>query len=716
MDNEAKSVTISVDSSSSALSFISPIICRLCKINGISLEVNWLKAEAPQISLSTGTFTVTGDLQVARHLCELFPSLELSAEPKLLDQSIEWAQKAETTREYKQLAPLFSSIDSFFANRTFFASTSASNFSLCDLLLWGALRRNALWCKNVKDGKSLGIHILRWYSHLASLNCVSTAIANCNEQVAKVCDPKRDQASYDIGLENAQMGAVVTRFPPEPSGYLHIGHAKAVLLNEYFARKFNGKLLLRFDDTNPSKERSEYEQSIQEDLRLLGVKEDSLTHSSDYFPQLRELAICLIKKGLAYCDNTPQEQMRDERTRRQNSKCRDNSVEENLSRFHEMEAASAEGLENCLRAKIDMQSLNGAMRDPVIYRCNLTPHHYTGSRFRIYPTYDFACPLIDSIEGVTHALRTNEYHDRNDQYRWFCSALDMRCPFIWDYGRLNFVYTLLSKRKLNWFVDKGLVTGWDDPRFPTVRGILRRGLTIEALREYILMQGPSKNTILLEWDKVWSINRKIIDPIAPRYFALAFDYIVALLVRDGPSQDVVREIPINRKAPSSGTKPVLFSRSLFLEQADSKELEVGEEVTLMDWGNIVIEQIQRGPNGLVVNIAARDQPNGDVRCTKKKLTWLASSSICQVTLHEYDYLITKKKLEEEDSLENCINPKTEFITNAILDRTHASAISKGKIVQFERKGFFICDRIDAHGRPQMIAIPDGKSSRMLGTK
>lgn len=173
-----------------------------------------------------------------------------------------------------------------------------------------------------------------------------------------------------------------------------------------------------------------------------------------------------------------------------------------------------------MRAKISVDAKNKALRDPVMYRCNLLPHNRTGRKWNIYPTYDFACPVVDSIEGVTHALRTNEYHDRNDQYYWFIEQMGLRKPLIWDYSRINFIYTLLSKRKLQWFVDKGLVSGWDDPRFPTVRGILRRGLTKEALMQFILMQGASKNTILLEWDKLWAINKQIIDPLSPRYVAL----------------------------------------------------------------------------------------------------------------------------------------------------------------------------------------------------
>jgi glutamyl-tRNA synthetase len=290
------------------------------------------------------------------------------------------------------------------------------------------------------------------------------------------------------------MGNVVTRFPPEPSGYLHIGHAKAALLNQYFAEQYKGKLIIRFDDTNPSKEKVEFEDSIKEDLKLIGITADAVTHTSDYFDKIYELALEMIKNGKAYVDDTDQATMREQRMEGIASKSRDLSVEENLKRFEEMKNATefvsdctcicdgnecewdvkqrcaSQGMTCCLRAKISVDNPNKAMRDPVIYRVNVAPHHYTGDKYKVYPTYDFACPIVDSIEGVTHALRTNEYRDRNPQYYWMLDALNLRKPTIWDFSRINFVYTLLSKRKLQWFVDQALVTGWDDPRFPTVRG------------------------------------------------------------------------------------------------------------------------------------------------------------------------------------------------------------------------------------------------------
>ena len=530
----------------------------------------------------------------------------------------------------------------------------------------------------------------------------------------------KDQGSFDIKLAGAEQGKVVTRFPPEPSGYLHIGHAKAVLLNEYFARHYNGQMIVRFDDTNALKEKEEYEQSILEDLALLGVKGDRLTYTSDYFDYLIDMAFKLIDKGLAYADDTPQDEMRMQRGLGEPSLRRETSVEENKRIFAEMIEGKEEAQIFCLRAKMSVDDNNKAMRDPVIYRCQKNvPHHRTGMKYLVYPTYDFACPLVDSLEGVTHALRTNEYRDRNSQYAWFCQALDVRAPHIWDYSRLNFVYTLLSKRKLTQFVEQKRVSGWDDPRFPTIRGILRRGLSLKALRDYILMQGPSKNTILLEWDKVWTLNKKEIDPIAPRYsgllqptvsLQLSGDFSESLcelsLSEDPKVEYFWKDIPLHPKNSDIGMKKVLFSKRLLLAESDAKDLVVGEEITLMKWGNVIIREVSP------TLIKAELHLEGDYKLTQKKLTWLADCNdgegeLVSLKIHDYDYLITKKKIEENDKLEDFLTPTTEFITNAIGEAALKN-VKKGDFLQLERIGYFICD--EAFPNLNLIMIPDGKAS------
>ncbi|KAJ3417380.1 hypothetical protein HDV05_004845 [Chytridiales sp. JEL 0842] len=618
---------------------------------------------------------------------------------------------------FKPLASAFSTLDSHLRLRSFLVGYS---LSLADIACWGALKAIPIFNKQLKSGNELGTYITRWFNHVESLAFASEAVAAFEKAKVEGRKATNDQGSFEIGLKDAAPGKVVTRFPPEPSGYLHIGHAKAALLNEYFARRYEGKLIVRFDDTNPSKEKSEFEESIKEDLALLGIKPDVITHTSDHFPVLYEYAIKLIKKGLAFVDDSTQEVMRAERMEFKNSKCRDLPVEENLRRFEEMTKGSPEGLEMCLRAKINMQDKNGTLRDPVIYRCNLTPHHKTGDKWKVYPTYDFACPLVDSIEGVTHALRTSEYRDRNAQYDWFLKALDLRWVHIWDFSRINFVYTLLSKRKLTWFVEEGLVTGWDDPRFPTVRGIRRRGMTIAALRDYILMQGASQKTLELEWDKIWAVNKKVIDPVSPRHTAIAREKIAKVKVIDADHfEPYTKPMPKHKKNPDVGTKTTTFSPELYLEFADAKDLEVGEEVTLMDWGNVIVQKVEWSADRSFVGlIEVKLNLDGDFKKTKKKLTWLArgfaENQVDQqpvaLLLKDYDYLITKKKLEEEDEVKDFVTKVSEYDTEAWGD-ANLKACKKGDIVQLERKGYFIVDKAYNPAAPSepihMISIPDG---------
>lgn len=295
-------------------------------------------------------------------------------------------------------------------------------------------------------------------------------------------------SSFEVDLPGAEVGKVCVRFAPEPSGYLHIGHSKAALLNKYFAERYNGRLIVRFDDTNPSKESEEFVDNLLKDIETLGIKYDRVTYTSDYFDSLMVMVEKMIKQGKAYVDDTPREQMQKERMDGIESACRNNTVEKNLAMWNEMLRGTERGKQCCVRGKLDMQDPNKSLRDPVYYRCNADPHHRVGSKYKVYPTYDFACPFVDAVEGVTHALRSSEYHDRNAQYYRILDDMELRKVQIYEFSRLNMVYTLLSKRKLLWFVQNGKVDGWDDPRFPTVQGIVRRGLKIEALIQFILQQ------------------------------------------------------------------------------------------------------------------------------------------------------------------------------------------------------------------------------------
>ncbi|KAI8319368.1 glutamyl-tRNA synthetase [Martensiomyces pterosporus] len=630
-------------------------------------------------------------------------------------QWVAFAQGRLAVTNFKELDAALSELDHRLVMRSFVAGYK---LTAADLAAWGALKASAIFQRNLKTKPEfLGDHLVRWYSHVNSLPFADRLAESLSQSQKQQTSKAADQGSFELGLQGVEHGKVVTRFPPEPSGYLHIGHAKAALLNEFIARSNGGKLIIRFDDTNPSKEKEEFESSIVEDLRLLGIKGDTVSHTSDYFDTIYEYALTLIKKGLAYVDDTDQETMRQERMDGIASKCRDLSVEDNLARFQQLMDATEFGQTCCLRAKMSVDSKNKAMRDPVIFRCNLTPHHRTGTKWKAYPTYDFCCPIVDSIEGVTHALRSMEYRDRNPQYDWFFPALDLRPVQIMDFSRMNFVYTLLSKRKLQWFVDNKLVGGWDDPRFPTVRGIRRRGMTIEALRQYVLMQGASQKNMLLEWDKIWSLNKKIVDPVAPRHTALLKKELVPATVLGGPEKPYVKEVPKHKKNPELGTKNTVFSSQLFIDQADAQSFEKGEEVTLMDWGNAFVDDIQKSAEGVVTGLALRLHLEGDVKATKKKITWLGQDPEIhpvEALLLDYDYLITKKKLEEDDSVEDVLTPTTEFSDAAMVD-ANVAQLKQGDIIQLERRGYYIVDKVAGEselGLVTLISIPDGKASTL----
>lgn len=537
-----------------------------------------------------------------------------------------------------------------------------------------------------------------------------------SESSAAVEEKEKTDGSFEVDLPGAEMGKVCTRFPPEPSGYLHIGHAKAALLNQYFAQKYNGRLIIRFDDTNPSKEKDEFVDSILQDLETLGVKGDVITYTSDYFPQLMEMCEKLIKEGKAYVDDTEREQMQLERKALIESKCRNQTVEENLKLWQEMVAGTARGVQCCVRGKLDMSNANASLRDPVYYRCNPTPHHRVGSEYRVYPTYDFACPFVDSIEGVTHALRSSEYHDRNDQYYRVLDDMQLRRVHVWDFSRLNFVYTLLSKRKLQWFVDNGKVEGWHDPRFPTVRGITRRGLTVEALKQFILSQGASKNLNLMEWDKLWTINKKIIDPICPRHTAVVSEGKVLLELSNGPETPFTRVILRHKKFEGAGKKATVFTKRVWLDHADAAAVSAGEEVTLMDWGNAFIRSVERDQYGLVTHLQGELHLEGSVKSTKLKLTWLPETSeLVPLTLVHLDHLIVKKKLEEGEDFLSVLREPTRFETPAVGD-SNMRNLQHGEIIQLERKGYYICDvPFLRSSKPiVLISIPDGRQQKPPG--
>jgi len=584
--------------------------------------------------------------------------------------------------------------------------------STADIALWGALRGNRVAISAIKKGTL--VNLTRWFRFLEEL-CpwASTALEGLTAAAKEKKGKSSQGANYDIGLQNTDKG-VVTRFPPEPSGYLHIGHAKAALLNDYFAHeKYAGTLLVRFDDTNPSNEKLEFQDAIIEDLALMGIKPDKMSYTSDYFDELYQYALQIIREGNAYADDTDKETMAAQRFDGLPSKRRDASVEENLARFEDMKNGTPEGIKWCIRAKMSVDNPNKAMRDPVIYRCNPAEHHRTGPKWKIYPTYDFACPIVDSLEGVTHALRTIEYRDRNPQYQWMIDALKLRTVHIWDFARMNFVRTLLSKRKLTKLVDQGVVWGWDDPRFPTIRGIRRRGMTVPALREFILRQGPSKNIINLDWTLFWATNKKYIDPVAPRHTAVLKKDAVKAIVKGASDAPFTEEKQKHAKNAAVGTKKVVYSNSILFEQEDAKTFKQDEEITVMNWGNAFVRKIETdSTSGLVTGLELELHLEGDVKKTEKKVTWLSTDQeLVPVELVDFDYLLNKDAMQEEDKLEDILNPKTEFRENAVAD-CNVAELKEGDIIQFDRKGYYRVDQAYSPGKPAVLFnIPTGKTGK-----
>ncbi|KAL7057452.1 hypothetical protein AAHC03_018970 [Spirometra sp. Aus1] len=612
------------------------------------------------------------------------------------------------------------------------------------------LRRLYYHLTDLPDLKSVNETLSKSRFPLPAATAIPTTVpapAAAKPTKASAKDMKFEEGGKFEELPGAKMGEVVVRFPPEASGFLHIGHAKAALINQNYKDTFKGRLLLRFDDTNPTKETVEYETAILEDLPRLGITWDSLTYTSDYFDKMINFCTQMIQEGKAYADNTDSETMRTEREQRKESACRNNDLETNMAWWKEMQAGTDFGTKCCIRAKIDMSSDNGAMRDPTLYRCKSEPHIRTGNKYLVYPTYDFACPIVDSIEGVTHALRTSEYNDRNAQYYWMCDALRIRKPIVVDYSRLALQSTLLSKRKLNWFVSEGLVSGWDDPRMPTVRGILRHGLTPEGLRQFVLAQGSSRSTAVMEWDKIWAFNKKVLDPITPRYSGLYMDAsiptsstkvplgLVAVNVT-GQTRAETKSTPLHPKDAKVGQKDIVLAPIVFVEHADAACFRENENVTFINWGNLKIRKIHRSSDGHVTNIEADlNLEDTDYKKTQK-ITWLADPSHCShlpaelaqltpVTCLTYGNLISKTILGKDDDFKQFVN-RDSLKEESFLGDPQLRNLKRGDIIQLQRKGFYICDEPyqashPATGRESpcvLIYIPDGatKARPTAGSK
>ncbi|KAJ2907037.1 uncharacterized protein MKZ38_008605 [Zalerion maritima] len=615
--------------------------------------------------------------------------------------------------DFKSIEPLLLELDRFLTLRTYLSGYSIGD---SDKKIWTALRLNRAATGTLRNG--LMVNISRWFHYIEAAHpeIQGEVKAMQGAEAAKKSAASKAGGNYSIGLKGTENG-VVTRFPPEPSGYLHIGHAKAAFLNDYFAHThYKGTLLLRFDDTNPIKEKEEYQDSIVDDLKTLGIVPDKTSYTSDYFDYLFEQCIEMIKQGKAYADDSDGAAMKAQRDAREPSPRRDRPADESLALLEEMKCGTESGKKHSIRAKIDYAAPNGTLRDPVIYRYakdpNSTddnimpapPHHRTGSTWKIYPTYDFACPLIDALEGVTHALRTTEYNDRNPQYQWFIKALSLRSVQVWEYARINFIRTFLSKRKLTKVVDTGRVTGWDDPRMPTVRGIVRRGLQPDVLRDFMLKQGPSRNITTMDWTTIWAMNKKALDPVVPRHTAIEIPGMVKATLSGGPEKVYLEDRPKHPKNKDVGTKKWVFSSNLLFDQVDAAGFAQDEEITLMTWGNAILRSVVKDDAGEITTLGLDANLDGDFRKTKQKITWLAEDGpdpLVKVELWEFDDLLHKDTLEDGDVLEDCLNPITSKVVEALVDANFAD-VKQGQVIQLERKGYYRVDKAKGEG-------PDGKA-------
>uniref|UniRef100_A0A8C8HM17 Bifunctional glutamate/proline--tRNA ligase n=1 Tax=Oncorhynchus tshawytscha TaxID=74940 RepID=A0A8C8HM17_ONCTS len=661
---------------------------------------------------------------ITRYLARLAPSLGLYGSNMLEQTEVDHWLEFSSQRVCGQsgLAAALGELDKALELRTFLVGHS---LTLADICVWAALKGSSEW-QSMQTQAGAFSHVARWFAFLGSqvpFTAVGHKYTNSkapsrNSNVSNTT--KQQDVGKFVELPGAEMGKVVVRFPPEASGYLHIGHAKAALLNQHYQVTFKGKLIMRFDDTNPEKEKEDFEKVILEDVAMLQIKPDQFTYTSDHFPRIQGMAEQLLREGKAYIDDTPPEQMKAEREQRTESSHRSNSVEQNLKMWEEMKAGTEYGQTCCMRAKIDMASNNGCMRDPTFYRCKNAPHPRTGTTYRVYPTYDFACPIVDSVEGVTHALRTTEYHDRDDQFYWVIEALRLRKPYIWEYARLNLNNTVLSKRKLTWFVDQGYVDGWDDPRFPTVRGVLRRGMTVEGLKQFIAAQGGSRSVVNMEWDKIWAFNKKVVDPVAPRYTALSGSYSVPVVIPEAPEE--MKMAVKHPKNTEVGMKAVWYGPRVLVEGADAETFTEGETVTFINWGNIIITKIHKDPRGKVTSLEGKlNLENKDFKKTTK-ITWLAETPhapLLPTVCVNYQHLITKPVMGKEDDFKEYINKQSK-LEEKMLGDPCLKDLKKGDIIQLQRRGFYICDQpyepISPYSCKEspcvLLYIPDGHTKEM----
>jgi len=516
---------------------------------------------------------------------------------------------------------------------------------------------------------------------------------------------------------NKYKGRVHTRFPPEPNGYLHIGHAKSICLNFGLAADYKGLCNLRFDDTNPETEEMEYVESIKGDVRWLGFDwEDRLYHASDYFEQLYNFAVELVKKGKAYVCDLSMDEIREYRGTLtkpgKESPYRNRSIEENMDLFERMKAGEFEDGSRVLRAKIDMASSNLLMRDPTLYRIRKKSHYRTGDEWCIYPTYDFTHCLSDSIEGITHSVCTLEFENNRPLYDWILDELKVHHPQQIEFARLNLSHTIMSKRKLLELVEERLVSGWDDPRMPTISGLRRRGYTPESIRQFCDIIGVAKANSIVDLVQLENCVREELNKTTQRVMAVLRPLKVVIV---NYPEDKVEELEAvnNPEDSSMGTRKVPFSRVLYIEQDDFREdppkkffrLAPGREVRLRYAYFITCEDVIKDKKtGEVVELHCRYDPatrgggSPDGRKVKATLHWVSANHAFEAEVRLYDHLFTKRDstdVEEGTDYKSNLNPKSlETLTSCKAEPSLKGA-APGSRYQFERLGYFCVDTADS---------------------
>ncbi|WP_425934639.1 glutamine--tRNA ligase [Aeromonas rivipollensis] len=512
----------------------------------------------------------------------------------------------------------------------------------------------------------------------------------------------------DEDLASGKHNHVHTRFPPEPNGYLHIGHAKSICLNFGIARDYQGQCNLRFDDTNPAKEDIEFVESIKQDVKWLGFQwSGEICYSSDYFDKLHGYAIELIEKGLAYVDELSPEQMREYRgtltAPGKNSPFRERSVEENLALFAKMKSGELAEGSACLRAKIDMASPFMVMRDPVIYRIKFAHHHQTGDKWCIYPMYDFTHCISDALEGITHSLCTLEFQDNRRLYDWVLDNISIDChPRQYEFSRLNLEYTVMSKRKLNLLVTEGHVSGWDDPRMLTVSGLRRRGYTPASIREFCQRIGVTKQDNIVEMSMLEACIRDDLNENAPRAMAVLHPVKVVI---ENLAGDEVLTAPAHPNKPEMGSRTLPFTREIFIDEADFKEeankqfkrLVLGKEVRLRNAYVIKAERVEKDADGKVTCIYCSYDPEtlgkdpADGRKVKGVIHWVSATQSLPAEIRLYDRLFKMPNPGAEDDFEGALNPDSLVIIKGARVEASLKDAKPEFAYQFEREGYFCAD-------------------------